>query len=579
MTTIPASAFVRVTPSVLNAGGRALDIIGMMLTDSWRVPYGTVQSFGNRSDVTNYFGDGSNESALAAIYFAGFTNSNIKPGRLSFAQYPREDVGAYLRGGSLAGMSLTQLQAVPVGAIALAINGATITAPSVNLSTATSFSNAASIMKVAFTATQASASGNTISGTTLTLGGTITGTWAPGQTVVGVGVTSGSYIVSLISGTPNTSGATYLLSASSTVGSPTAMTGAVIPNVTFDSVSNGFLFETTLPGDEQTIGYAAANSTTTPLNLTQAAGAVISQGTSPATPTEFMNNLVELSQNWATFMTTFDPDNSGNDVKYEFAQWNTTQNNRWCYACWDTDESPSQTVPATQSLGYRIQQAQIGGTFLIGGDGTNNVSASYAAFACAFGASLNFSQLNGRTTMAYRRQDGLVATCSSQSTMNNLISNGYNFYGVESTANDSEIFMYPGSVSGEFLWMDSYINQIWMNNSFQLALLNLLLNAKSIPYNQAGYSLIQAAAMDTIEAATNFGAVRAGVTLSNAQAAEVNDDAGLEISTTLNQRGWVFQVLDASPQVRQVRGSPPCTFWYMDGQSVQQIELASVELV
>ena len=104
----------------------------------------------------------------------------------------------------------------------------------------------------------------------------------------------------------------------------------------------------------------------------------------------------------------------------------------------------------------------------------------------------------------------------------------------------------------------------------------LLTNVKSIPYNIVGYTMIEAAAADVIIAAGNFGAYRAGVPLSQAQVAEVNNSAGLNIATTLSQRGWYFQVQDASPSVRQTRGSPPCSFWYTDGESIQHISLASI---
>jgi len=107
----------------------------------------------------------------------------------------------------------------------------------------------------------------------------------------------------------------------------------------------------------------------------------------------------------------------------------------------------------------------------------------------------------------------------------------------------------------------------------------LLTNRKSIPYNQAGYSQVRAACLDQIFAAVNFGAVRAGVTLSESQKASVNNDAGLQIDKTLYQRGWYMQVSDATPAVRAARGSPPATFWYLDGQSIQKINLASIELV
>jgi len=236
-------------------------------------------------------------------------------------------------------------------------------------------------------------------------------------------------------------------------------------------------------------------------------------------------------------------------------------------------------VPATTSLGYLLQQSDSSGTCLIGSDDNGTVTASYAAFVCGSAASIDFTETNGRITFAFRKQSGLVATCTNQTAADNLIANGYNFYGAYATANDEFIWFYPGAVSGDFKWLDSFIDEIWLNNGFQLALVELLQNTKSIPYNQYGYSLIRAACLDQINAGLNFGAFRAGVTLSQAQIAEVNGDAGVAIDKTLNQQGWYLQVKDASPQVRAARGSPPCTFWYMDGQSVQKINLASIELM
>jgi hypothetical protein len=651
MSTIPASAVVNVTPSVLSAGGRALDIIGLLLTTSARVPIGTVQDFGNQLDVANFFGPASTEAALAEVYFNGFDNSYIKPALVKFTQYNTAAVPAYMRSGAIDALTLTQLKAIPIGSLTLPIDGANITAGSVNLSTATSFSNAAQIIQSSFTQVQATATANTIAGTTLTLGGTITGTWAPGQMVTGTNVTAGSYIVALLSGTPNADGATYQLSAASTVGSGEAMDGSVVPLVTYDAQLGSFVFTSVLSAATESIGYAlstvtpatftgtgsstnltassvtgyiqvgstitgtgvpasttivsqtsgvpggagvyvtsgattstGASLTSTPpaslavnLLLTNATGAVVSPGAAAADPVTFMDALVNVTQDWATFMTCFDPDGgSGNTIKYEFAAWNGGQNNRWAYVCWDTDLSPSTENPAAASLGQLIAAAQISGTCLIGGDGTNPVTASYAAFICGYGASLQFTRLNGRTDLCFRSQSGLVATCSNQSKMDNLIANGYNLYGAYATANDNFIFLYPGSVSGDFEWMDSYINQIWLNNQLQLAGVELLINTPSIPYNQAGYSLIDAAFLDPINEGVNFGAIRVGVTLSQAQIAEVNNAAGVPINNTLSNRGWFLQVLDPGAQVRQARGSPVCTLWYMDGGDVQMLDLSSI---
>jgi hypothetical protein len=90
--------------------------------------------------------------------------------------------------------------------------------------------------------------------------------------------------------------------------------------------------------------------------------------------------------------------------------------------------------------------------------------------------------------------------------------------------------------------------------------------------------MIRASLTDPINQAQNFGAFQPGVTLSNLQAIEVNTAAGLNIAPTITNVGWYLQVKDASPQTRAARGSPPCTFWYADGGSVQRINLASIEV-
>ncbi|MNL74232.1 hypothetical protein D3C87_1998350 [compost metagenome] len=85
--------------------------------------------------------------------------------------------------------------------------------------------------------------------------------------------------------------------------------------------------------------------------------------------------------------------------------------------------------------------------------------------------------------------------------------------------------------------------------------------------------------MDPVNAAVNFGAIRAGVPLSALQKSQVNNQAGVEISGTLETRGWYLQILPATAQVRAARGTPPMTFWYMDGGSVQKLTLASLAIL
>lgn len=497
MATIPASQIVQVVPGVISAGGNALVLQGLLLTNSPRPPIGAVLAFASAAAVSSYFGPSSTEATMAAVYFAGFDNSNVKPGSVLFAQYPAVAVPAYLRGGNVSGLSLTQLQAM-TGVLTVTSNGTPLTSGTINLAGAASFSAAAALIQAGFTSPPFS--------------------------------------------------------------------------VSYDSVAGAFVFTNTLTGATSAQAFATG-TLSAGLMLTSASGAVLSQGAAAATPAAFMAGIVAITDNWATFTTLFNPDATGNTNKQAFAAWNATQGNSYAYAAWDTDITPTASNAATTSLGYLLGQSNTSGTVPIYAP-----DATKAVFFCGAVASLDFTQHNGRATFAFKSQSGQSADVTNQTVYTNLLANGYNSYSAFATANQQFTFFGPGSVTGQFKWADSYINQIWLNNAFQLALMMLLTQVKSVPYNAAGYALIEAALMDPINQGLNFGAFRAGVPLSALQAAEVNSAAGLAIDGVLSSRGWYLQILPASAQVRGARQSPPMTFWYMDGGSVQAISLASLEV-
>ena len=83
---IPASQLVPILPSVLPAGGSSLDMIGLLLTLSNKVPIGQIASFADASDVGLTFGPTSQEAGLAAVYFNGPDNATVSPAALLAAQ-------------------------------------------------------------------------------------------------------------------------------------------------------------------------------------------------------------------------------------------------------------------------------------------------------------------------------------------------------------------------------------------------------------------------------------------------------------------------------------------------------------
>lgn len=487
---IPASELVQVNPSVLVAGGTSVDLLGMMLTNSAAIPLGTVPLFPTAQSVSDYFGPNSTEYSLAATYFAGYNTSLKKPSGLWMSQYPTASVAAYLRSGSLASMTLAQLQAIPAGTLTMTVDGVIKTSSSINLSAATSFSNAATLIAAAFT------------------GG---------------------------------------------------------PTVTYDAQRQAFQFTSTTTGATSTITFGSGPISAA-LLTTAATGAQLSQGSVAYTPAMAMAAICGVTLNWAGLMTTFEPLIAD---KIAFGTWVAQQNNRFVYACWDTDVNASVSGNTT-AFGPQVKALTLTGSVPIYKD------PAVAAFNLGIMASLDFGQTKGRQNFGYSVGDGLAASVSDVTVGRNLIANGYNFYGEYATSSEKHVMYQNGSIGGAFAWQDSYVGQIKLNSALQSALLTFMIGVGSNPYNAEGYAAIETACLDPINSAINFGTIREGVTLSSVQVAEVNAAAGKKIDQVLSTRGWYLLIQDASPEVRAARGTPPMKLFYMDGGSMQQLTLASI---
>lgn len=506
--TIPASDIVTVNPGVVGSGGNPLALNGVMLSKNILLPTKAVQSFASPDAVSAFFGPASDEYALAQIYFLGFDNSTIKPGALLFAPFVDTARAAWLQSGSLAAMSLTQLQALS-GVLTLTVNGVSNTSSSINLATATSFSDAASKIAAGF------------------LGSPLTCAW--------------------------------------------------------NAVNSTFTLTSATTGDSSTITYATG-TLSAGLKLTAATGALLSQGQAVDTPTTAMDMVKHATQNWVDFMTLWEPDLATKEL---FAVWTNAQNQRYAYIAWDTD-GQAVVNGSTTCFGAVAKALAYDGVVPVSGDanaataqGTTLAAATRNLAALVLGtvASIDFSRTNGRITAAFKSQSGFIPTVLDQQVAANLLANGYSFYGAYATANDQFNFIYNGQMSGKWKWLDTFVDQVYLNSQFQLALLSLLTSVKSIPYNQAGYSLIRAAMIDPINAGLNFGSIRTGITLSESQKAQVNQAAGLDVSTIIEQQGYYLQILDPGAQVRGNRGTPVINFWYTDGGAVQKINVASIDIM
>ncbi len=336
----------------------------------------------------------------------------------------------------------------------------------------------------------------------------------------------------------------------------------------WNAVNATFALTSVTTGEASTIGFATG-TLSAGLKLTQATGAILSQGAEVDTPATAMDAVKSKTQNWVDFMTLWEPDA---EEKEAFAEWTNAQNQRYAYICWDTDGQA--VVNGSLTCFGAIAKSR----------GFDAVMCVYdtpelAAFVLGSVASIDFSRRNGRITAAFKSQSGFEPTVTDQQIAANLLANGYNFYGSYATANDQFNFLYNGQISGKWKWLDTFVNQVYLNSQFQLADLSLLIAVKSIPFNEDGYDLLRAVKLDPIQQAINFGAIRKGVSMSESQKAQVNQAAGRDVSTIIEQQGYYLQILDPGAQVRGNRGTPVQNFWYTDGGAVHKLSLASIDIM
>lgn len=487
LASIPASEIVTVLPSVLGAGGTAMALNAVIISDDVKF---VAKEYSNADAVGNDYGTTSDKYAFAQIYFNGFTGSTVKPSALFISKYSAVDSAAKLTGASLRSMSLDQLKAI-TGAISVTIDGVLATG-TVDLSTATSFSNAATLIATALTAA-----------------------------------------------------------------------------VTFDTQLQSFVIASGTTGATSSISFATGAAAEA-LALTELTGAQLDNVTTVDTATTAMKRLTNYTLNLSTIVAETSTALT-DDIQKEIATWVSLQNHRYWLVKYGEEPTALIANNTTNFAGWVAENNVADVTCVYG-------TFEHAALCSGYAASLNFSELNGRTTMDFRSTSTLAPSVTDVDDANALESNGYAYYGAFATANDRFIFLRNSIVSGEFKWVDAYLNQIYFNSQLQLAQITGLIANKSIPYNEVGKSKVRASAQDPINEMLNFGGIQTGVILSEQQKSIINNEAGVDAATIIFNQGYYLMIRDATAQVRAARGSFPIKLWYTDGGSVHSINIASINV-
>lgn len=492
---IPISQIVEVIPSVVGTGGNPLALNAVFVTTNPITPTSSLLEFPTSDDTGDYYGTDSPEHKLSINYFLGFEGSTKKPSSLFFAGYASTgDTKGWLRGQSLAGMTLPQLKAI-TGTLSIYIDDDEYQAASIDLSAVTSFTEAATAL----------------------------------ATALGI---------------------------------------SAVATLVWDAMDSKFVVTSNTLGATSDVSFA----TGTAADALGLSSGVRTEGADEDTPASAMARIKDQSQNFASFMTI---QNTTNDEKEGFAAWSNSQNKRYVYVAWD-DAAGYSTPNNPAVFGTIVDTKNYDGTFVV-----YNTPA-IAAFVCGYAASIDWDAFNGRATPAFKTQGGLATSVNKLPLANAVLSNNASYYGFYQAAGAGNIYsiLYDGRMNGSpFRWLDTYLNQLFLNSQLRRAIFEGLLSVNSAPYNALGETLLRSWCADPIAQGLNNGSIRTGVALSNAQKSTIAQQAGLDISNELFGQGYYLQILPATAEARGGRRSPPCRLFYCDGGSIQSISLASTVIL
>ena len=300
--------------------------------------------------------------------------------------------------------------------------------------------------------------------------------------------------------------------------------------------------------------------------------AVISGGQDANTVTQSMKNLTNRFTNFVTFTTLAEASDAD---ALELAQWATTNYNAgvlYLYVCWDS-ASANLDPNNTAVIAEQLKAENVGATCVC------YPSYEMASFIMGVTASIAWDQANSTITYAFKHLSGFGANVDKTSDANALDAHNVNYMGNFATRNDNFVLSYNGSMMGDWDWIDTYINAVWLCNALQVQLMAMFKTANRIPYNESGYAKIRSNCKDVINRAINNGVIDLGVNISDAQKSELTTLLGADYSDEIKNNGYYLQIVDATASIRQARKTPSINLVYTYGGAVHKLVVPATAVV
>lgn len=512
--TIPVSNYIPVTSNVNNALSSKKVFAGISLTANTLIPTtDIVKKFTSLAEVGDFFGNPSLEYTAARQYFASKKGVPYIPPYIYFGKYIVAEIAPYLRSGANANTAtlLTTLKAITSGDITVKVNGTSYPTTGINLSTATSLSQVATLLTAAIVTanTELDSSGSNF---TITYSGT-----------------SNQFTAS-IPATGNSATMDYFTSTNVVTGLATVM------------------------------------------RFTLATNAVLSQGSDALSPQE---NMTQLSAQFTDQFSIFFNDTMGglltDVINLAIAQWVSDAGDAYNFNCW-SNEIALESATDTTSIWYLVTQAQLNNTSIFD-EVLYNTSDRAAAAAGVF-AAIDLTQSNSAITLAFKQQDGLLPSVNNGTIAKILDAKKINYYGAIGIQGTSTVinWFYGGYTSGKWSYIDNLVGQIWIALQSQINLVKTFTAAGQVANDPDGQTTIRTGLTQACEDAITSNIIVKGLTYDTQTAAEVLTNYGANIQELTNT-GYIILNTLATQAVRQTRASSVWGILYAKGSAIQYVPI------
>lgn len=295
----------------------------------------------------------------------------------------------------------------------------------------------------------------------------------------------------------------------------------------YDAVLQKVIFR---GGSNQQADISVSSTTTgflSELAWTIDTGVVFSNGTAGNTLTEILNISTLDNNNFASFLFQ---ENLNTTQINEIAAWNDGQNNRYTYLL----PVNSSTIDLSGLVTGLQNFSGTGITY------TTTSTTDYSEqIPASIAAATRYQNQNSVANYMYQRNFNYPVSVNDETLSDTLDNLNINYYGQVQKSGQLEIFYQRGKMVGKTSSpqdMNVYYNEIWLKDSIETGIFNLLLSVNRISANPNGETLLANTIKVSIDQALLNGTISVNRTLTDLQKSEIknisNDDtAVLQVQT------------------------------------------------